>query len=41
MPKLLPEVFVSHAPLASWVSREVKGGRLRKLGTRVYTTNLK
>jgi fido (protein-threonine AMPylation protein) len=41
MPKLLPEVFVSNTRLASWVSREMKGGRLRKLGSRVYTTNLK
>ncbi len=41
MPKLLPEVFVSNASLASWVSREIKRGSLRKLGSRVYTTNLK
>ena len=41
MPKLLPEVFVSSAALASWVSREVKHGRLRKLGSRIYSTNLK
>ncbi len=41
MPKSLPEVFVSNASLASWVSREVKKGTLRKLGSRVYTTHLK
>lgn len=41
MPKFLPEVFVSNASLASWVSRELKKGHLRKLGSRVYTTNLK
>ncbi len=41
MSKLLPEVFVSNAVLASWVSKEVKRGRVRKLGSRVYTTNLK
>ncbi len=40
MPKLLPEVFVSHAEIALYVSREVKKGNLRKLGSRVYTTNL-
>lgn len=36
----LPEVFVSHAAMASQVSKEVKKGHLRKLGSRVYTTNL-
>lgn len=36
----LPEVFVSNAKLASRVSRELKKGHLRKLGSRVYTTNL-
>ena len=41
MPKLLPEVFVSNAALAPEVSRKVKQGELRKLGTRVYTRNLK
>src|SRR5476651_1911076 len=41
MPKLLPEVFVSNAQTASYVSREVKRGKLRKIGSRVYTTNLK
>ena len=40
MPKLLPEVFVSSAALASWVSREVKNGRLRKLGSRIYIDQL-
>ena len=40
MTTFLPEVFVSNATLASYVSRELKKGRLRKLGSRVYTTNL-
>ena len=40
MPRFLPEVFVSNAALASRVSRELKKGLLRKLGSRVYTTNL-
>ncbi len=37
----MPEVFVSNADLADAVSREVKLGRLRKLGSRLYTRNLK
>jgi hypothetical protein len=37
----IPEAFVSTAKLASTVSREVKAGRLRKLGSRLYTRNLK
>jgi Fic/DOC family len=37
----LPEVFVSRGDLASAVSREVKLGRLRKLGSRLYTRDLK
>jgi hypothetical protein len=37
----MPEVFVSNADLAAAVSREVKLGRLRKLGSRLYTRNLK
>lgn len=41
MPNFLPEVFVSNKSLASQVSRKVKQGLLRKLGSRVYTTNLK
>lgn len=41
MPINLPEVFVSDANLASYVSKELKKGRLRKLGSKVYTTNLK
>jgi hypothetical protein len=43
MPKSLhlPEVFVSNASIAYQVSRGVKRGQLRKLGSRVYTTNLK
>jgi hypothetical protein len=37
----MPEAFVSSAELAIAVSREVKAGRLRKLGSRLYTRNLK
>src|SRR5579864_99202 len=37
----IPEAFVSSAELARVVSREVKIGRLRKLGSRLYTRNLK
>src|SRR5271167_1163324 len=37
----MPEVFVSNADLAVAVSREVKLGKLRKLGSRLYTRNLK
>src|ERR1039457_3564564 len=37
----MPEVFVSNADLAAAVSREVKGGTLRKLASRLYTRNLK
>ncbi len=37
----MPEVFVSNAELASAVSREVRSGILRKLGSRLYTRNLK
>jgi Fic/DOC family len=36
----MPEVFVSNAGLAAAVSRETKLGRLRKLGSRLYTRNL-
>jgi hypothetical protein len=36
----MPEVFVSDADLAAAVSREVRSGRLRKLGSRLYTRNL-
>ena len=35
-----PEVFVSTAAMSSAVSRAVATGRLRKLGSRLYTTNL-
>ena len=37
----MPEVFVSNADIAVAVSREVKLGRLRKIGSRLYTRNLK
>lgn len=36
----MPEVFVSNTGLATAVSRETKLGRLRKLGSRLYTRNL-
>jgi hypothetical protein len=36
----MPEVFVSTTDLASAVSREVKLGKLRKLGSRLYTRNI-
>jgi hypothetical protein len=36
----LPEVFVSSKAMASAVSKAVKSGRLRKLGSRLYTRNL-
>lgn len=35
-----PEVFVSNENLAQAVSRELKQGFLRKIGTRLYTRNL-
>src|SRR5271168_4520269 len=37
----MPEAFVSSEELAPAVSREVKLGRLRKLGSRLYTRNLR
>jgi len=37
----MPEAFVSSADLATAVSREVQAGRLRKLGSRLYTRDLK
>ena len=40
MATFFPEVFVSNETLASRVSKELKKGRLRKLGSKVYTTNL-
>jgi len=36
-----PEVFVSTAAISAAVSRAVAAGKLRKLGSRLYTTNLK
>jgi hypothetical protein len=40
MAKSFPEVFVSNRSIALQVSRGVKQGSLKKLGSRVYTTNL-
>jgi hypothetical protein len=37
----MPGVFVSNADLAAAVSREVKTGTLRRIGSRLYTRNLK
>ena len=37
----MPEVFVSNAGIASAVAQELKRGTLRKLGSRLYTRNLK
>jgi hypothetical protein len=37
----MPEAFVSNAALAAAVSREVKAGTLRRIGSRLYTRNLK
>ena len=36
----MPEAFVSSSAISREVSRRVKAGRLRKLGSRLYTTNL-
>ena len=36
----MPEAFVSRAAVSREVSRRVKAGQLRKLGSRLYTTNL-
>jgi hypothetical protein len=38
--KNAPEVFVSTAAMSASVSRALAAGRLRKLGSRLYTTNL-
>jgi hypothetical protein len=38
--KSLPEVFVSRAATSAAVSRAMAAGKLRKLGSRLYTTNL-
>jgi hypothetical protein len=37
---VLPEVFVSGKDMTSAVSKAVKAGRLRKIGSRLYTKNL-
>ena len=36
----LPEVFVSSKDISSAVSKAVQAGRLRKLGSRLYTKNM-
>lgn len=40
MTKKWPEVFVSNATIASLVYKDLEKGILRKLGSKVYTTNL-
>lgn len=37
----LPEVFLSHVGMTHMISREMKKGKLRKIGPRLYTKNLK
>jgi hypothetical protein len=37
----MPEIFVSNAQIAAAVSRAAKLGQLRKLGSRLYTRNLR
>lgn len=36
----MPEAFVSSAAISREMSRRVKAGELRKLGSRLYTANL-
>ena len=36
----LPEIFVSNTEISALVSEAVKSGKLRKLGSRLYTKNL-
>jgi len=36
----LPEVFVSHTEISDQVSRAVADGKLKKLGSRLYTKNM-
>lgn len=40
LPPALPEAFVSTSQIASLVAREFKRGNIRKLASRVYSTNL-
>lgn len=37
----MPEAFVSSSAVSREVSRRLKAGQLRKLGSRLYTTNFK
>lgn len=39
--KKFPVVFTSDAAISDAVTREVKAGRARKIGPRLYTTNTK
>ena len=36
-----PEVFLSHKGIANKIARELKKASIRKIGPRLYTTNLK
>ena len=36
----LPEIFVSRTELSALVNQNVKQGKLRKLGSRLYTKNM-
>ena len=36
-----PEVFLSNKKIANKIARELKKGNIRKIGPRLYTTNLK
>ncbi len=40
LPDPMPEAFVSDVKITRAVSRAVKAGGLRKLGTRLYSRNL-
>ncbi len=39
--KKFPIIFLSDSSISSEVAREVRGGRARKIGPRLYTTNMK
>ncbi|MBY0502099.1 MAG: hypothetical protein K2P93_08900 [Alphaproteobacteria bacterium] len=36
-----PEVFLSNKKIANKTARELKKGNIRKIGPRLYTTNLR
>ena len=41
MPDRVPEVFLSDIHAAAWTSSELAAGRIRKIGPRLYTRNLR